>query len=85
LLAKASPMSPSAVLSADELRNNRAVVHIMTIVMTIAHVIGGEGKCIPPSVPPVTKHRGTVSAPRSVDRCTVMIATEKSDLVDKLV
>jgi hypothetical protein len=64
LLAKASPMSPSAVLSADELRNNRAVVHIMTIVMTIAQVIGGEGKCTLPSVPLVTKRLGTVPAPR---------------------
>jgi hypothetical protein len=48
-------MSPSAVLSADELGNNRAVVHLMTIVM----VISGESKCIPLSVPHVTKHRGT--------------------------
>jgi hypothetical protein len=45
-------MSPSAVLSADELGNNRAVVHLMTI----AIVISGEGKCIPLSVPRVAKH-----------------------------
>jgi hypothetical protein len=55
LLAKGSPMSPSAVLSADELGNNRAVVHLMTIAM----VISGEGKGISLSVPLVTKHRGT--------------------------
>ena len=39
LLAKGSPMSPSAVLSADEPGNNRAVVHIITI----ATVISGKG------------------------------------------
>jgi len=45
-------MSPSAALSADELGNNRAVVHLMTIAM----VISGEGKCIPLSMLLVTKH-----------------------------
>jgi len=55
LLAKGSPMSPSAALSADEPGNNRAVVHLMTI----ATVISGEGKCIPLSIPLVIKYRGT--------------------------
>ena len=81
LLAKASPMSPSAVLSADELGNNRAVVHMMTI----AQVISGKSRCIRPSVPLVTKAPSCHSSITKVDRCTVVTATEKSDLVDKLI
>lgn len=73
-LPRATPMSLSAVLSADKPANS-AVVHTLAMIAT---AINGQGKCILPFALLVAKTLKYLSSHETGDQYTVATATLKS-------